>query len=284
MATFVHLTAADRVARIRRNGIRALAQGRGTGLGRGRGVFLFPVLPSYTLTHQWLRELSRFPGKSGELVAVHVKLPDSEPVTVGRYTDQAPKETSAVEAVGQLAGPADPRGWEVFLPRAVTRGEVRAVRGVRQVNGWRYWPGAHGTVPCTCFGCRVRGEYGSRRLRERRPHPLDGPPPAPRVLLGRIDTAEAAGDVTLLCETLRWYEMRRRGPVARLAPLAGHPDPAVRRALVEAVAYWSTPGVDAVLDVLVDDPDRGVRVVVADVRETREAMRQAADSPSDSDC
>ncbi|MEU8539604.1 HEAT repeat domain-containing protein [Streptomyces sp. NPDC048717] len=269
MATFVHLTPADRVTRVRRNGIRAVGKGRGRGLGRARGVYLFPVLSSYTLTHQWLRELSRFHG-SGELVAVHVKLPDGEPVTVGRYDARDPEETTAAGAVGRVAGLEDPRGWEVFLPRAVTRGEVRAVRAVRQVTGWRYWPGAHGTTPCTCQGCRIRGEYGSRRLRERRPHPFDGPPPAPRVLLGRIEAAEQAGDSAALCATLQWYGMRRRGPLARLARLAGHPDPTVRTALVEAVAYWSTPGVDALLAVLAGDPDGGVREAVGDAREERE--------------
>ncbi|MEU8524399.1 MULTISPECIES: HEAT repeat domain-containing protein [Streptomyces] len=257
MATFVHLTPAAHAARIRRSGIRA--QGR----EERRGVFLFPVLPSYTLTHQWLRELARRPGPR-RLVAVHVRLDDAEPVRVGRYNDREPLLTTAADAVRRIAAMEDPRGWEVILPRTVTAREVRTVREVRQVTGWRYFPNAHGVTPCTCYGCRVRGEYGSQRLRRRRPHPFDGPPPPPRVLLARLDAAEARGDTAALREALGWYGLRRRGPLPRLTGLARHPDPAVRVALVEAVAYWKTPGVPELLRELANDPDPGVREAVAD--------------------
>ncbi|MFH9722925.1 HEAT repeat domain-containing protein [Streptomyces sp. NPDC017254] len=257
MATFVHLTPAAHAAGVRRSGLRA------SGHGERRGVFLFPVLPSYTLTHQWLRELARRPGPR-PLVAVHVRLPDDEAVTVGRYSDREPARVTAAQAVRRVAEAANCRGWEVFLARSVTRTEVRHIRPVRQVNGWRYRPDAHGTPPCLCFGCRERGGYGSRRLGERRPHPLDGPAPAPRVLLARVEAAEAGGDSAALREALYWFGMRRRGPLSRLAGLAGHADPAVRIALVEAVAYWSTPGVAALLRELEDDADPGVREAVAD--------------------
>ncbi|MET9950283.1 HEAT repeat domain-containing protein [Streptomyces sp. NPDC006339] len=277
MATFVHLTPAAHAARIRRGGVRA-------GGGRaGRGVYLFPVLPSYTLTHQWLRELARRPGPRG-LVAVHVRLPDDEPVTVGRYSEREPARTTAAEAVRRIGALEDPRGWEVFLPRAVARAEVRQVRAVRQVSGWRYFPGAHGVVPCTCAGCRVRGEYGSRRLRERRPHPLDGPPPAPRVLLDRLERAAARDDTAALRETLSWYALRRRGPLPRLAALAGHPDPAVRAALAAAVARWSTPGVDGLLRELAAASEPDVRRSVAEhlaYRPTPEATALLTDLAAD---
>ncbi|MFG2330640.1 HEAT repeat domain-containing protein [Streptomyces sp. NPDC048604] len=274
MVTFVHLTPAANSARVRRGGLRA--QGR----GEWRGVFLFPVLPSYTLTHQWLRELSRRPGPR-QLVAVHVRLADAETVRVGRYNDREPVMTTAAEAVRRITALEDPRGWEVFLPRPVAAREVRAIRPVRQVNGWRYFPDAHGRTPCTCYGCRVRGEYGSQRLRRRRPHPFDGPPPPPRVLLARLDAAEARGDAAALSEALRWYGMRRRGPLPRLAALAGHPDPTVRTALVEAVAYWRTPGVQDLLRELADDPHPDVREAVADALETLADL--AADEDDNAD-
>ncbi|MFD6345237.1 hypothetical protein ACFWF9_10980 [Streptomyces roseolus] len=57
MATFVHLTPAARAPAIRRSGIKARGE-------RG-GVHLFPVLPSYALTHQWVREPARRPGPGG---------------------------------------------------------------------------------------------------------------------------------------------------------------------------------------------------------------------------
>ncbi|MER7769153.1 HEAT repeat domain-containing protein, partial [Kitasatospora sp. NPDC096140] len=84
MAMFVHLTAAANAPRIRRAGIRADSRGQ----GGARGLYCFPVLPSYTLTHQWLRELARF-GPKGSLVAVHVRLDDAQEVLAGHYRDRA---------------------------------------------------------------------------------------------------------------------------------------------------------------------------------------------------
>lgn len=264
MAMFVHLTSAAGAPRIRRAGLRADSRGQ----DGARGVYCFPVLPSYTLTHQWLRELA-LTGSRGGLVAVHLRLPDDEPVLAGHYGDRArgaQRELTAAQAVRRVRALPDPRGWEVFLPRAVTAREVHRIRGVPQVAGWRYRPDAHGTAPCTCFGCRVRGEYGNRRLRERRPHPLDGPPPPVPVLLARIAGAGEPGRAEELRECLYWLGWRRRGPVDALAPLAAHPDAGVRRALVQAVGGWSTPGVAGLLDRLADDPSADVREAVADAR------------------
>ncbi|MFJ4844801.1 MULTISPECIES: HEAT repeat domain-containing protein [unclassified Streptomyces] len=260
---FVHLTSAAYAPRIRRSGIRA-----GRGPGGARGVYCFPVLTSYTLTHQWLRELARS-GTRGGLVAVHIRLADDEPVRAGHYADRArgvEAAVSAAEAVRGIAALPDPRGWEVFVPRAIRPHEVHRTRTAPQVTGWRYWPDAHGTRPCTCAGCRVRGEYGSRRLRERMPHPLDGPPPPVPVLLARIAAAGDPGDPVVLREALHWFGMRRRGPLGHLGPLAVHPDPGVREDLVWAVAGWATPGVAALLDALADDPHPDVREAVEAVR------------------
>ncbi|WP_306366809.1 hypothetical protein [Nocardiopsis sp. CC223A] len=170
MARFVHLAAARSAVR---SGLRAAP-----GHGGERGVYCFPVLPSYTLTHQWLRELTRWKD-TRVTVAVHLLLPDDEPVLAGHYGGPG-RRTTAAGAVGIVSALEHPRGWEVFVPRAVTSREVRSVRAVRPGVGWRYLPDAHGRPPCTCAGCRVRGAYGSRRLLERRPHPMDGPwPPTP---------------------------------------------------------------------------------------------------------
>lgn len=265
MAMFVHLTSAANAPRIRRSGIRAARYGQ----EGARGVYCFPVLASYTLTHQWLRELARF-GSRGGLVAVQVRLDDAQQVLVGRYTDRtrdARATVSAAEAVRRIAALEDPRGWEVLVPRTVRPREVHRVRAAPQVAGWRYLPDAHGVRPCTCTGCRVRGGYGARRLRERLPHPLDGPPPPTRVLLARIAAAGDPGDPAVLLETLHWFGMRRRGPLAPLQRLAVHPDPRVREELVRAVAHWSTPGVAELVNGLAGDPHPDVREAVEAVVE-----------------
>ncbi|MFJ8431335.1 HEAT repeat domain-containing protein [Kitasatospora sp. NPDC094019] len=263
MAMFVHLTAAADAPRIRRAGIRAASHGQ----GGARGVYVFPVLPSYTLTHQWMRELGRFDRRGGR-VAVHVRLDDAQPVLVGHYGDRRQGTQAAVpaaEAVRRIAALDDPRGWEVFVPRAIGAGEMHRVRAAPQVVGWRYRPDAHGTRPCTCYGCRVRGGYGARRLRERLTHPLDGPPPPTGVLLARLAAAGDPGDPAELQAVLDWFMMlrRRRGPIAELAHLAAHPDPEVRESLVWAVGEWRTPGTAELLVALADDPDPEVREAVA---------------------
>ncbi|MGW5878242.1 HEAT repeat domain-containing protein [Nocardiopsis terrae] len=268
MAMFVHLTPRANITRVRRSGLRTT-----TGFGDARGVFCFPVLPSYTVTHQWLRELSRHHGPRG-LVGVYVRLPDGETVTVGHHDDRrGPRKVTAAEAVRVIAALEDPRGWEVVVPRPVARSEVHRIREVRQVTGWRCFSDSHGAAPCTCADCAVRGGYDVRRLRQRRPHPLDGPVPPPRVLVGRISEARTRGDAAALREALGWFSRRRRGPVEELAPLADHPHPLVRASLAEAVAAWSTPGVDALLTRLAADPDLQVREEAVTALATRTDRR-----------
>ncbi|MFU8872860.1 hypothetical protein [Micromonospora sp. SL4-19] len=51
----------------------------------------------------------------------------------------------------------DPRGHEVFVPRAILSAEVWRIRDVPQGVGWRYRPAAHGQRPCPCPVCLPRG-------------------------------------------------------------------------------------------------------------------------------
>lgn len=69
-------------------------------------------------------------------------------------------------------------------------------------------------------------------------------------------------DPEQLIQTLHWFGIRRRGPVDRLAHLADHPDPKVRRALVRAVENWSSRGTTELLHRLSRDPDATVREAV----------------------
>src|SRR3954467_946021 len=118
MADLVHITSVRVARRIERTGIAA----RSHGAAGSRGVYCMPVPASFTLTHQWVRELRRW--HSGVLVAVFLRLPDDEPVTVGRY-GQPPRDVTAAQAVAAARELTDPRGHEVFVPRAVTAAEVR---------------------------------------------------------------------------------------------------------------------------------------------------------------
>ncbi|MCP2324290.1 hypothetical protein HDA40_002797 [Hamadaea flava] len=228
MAEFVHITAERSARRIERSGIAARSRGR-IGI---RGVYCMPVLPSFTLTYQWVRELRRW--HPGVLVAVHLRLPDDEPVAVGRYSE-LPREVSAAAAIAAVRGLDDPRGYEVFVPRAITVSEIRRVRGVPQGIGWRYQPSARGRRPCTCPACLQPGTYKVDRLRRRFPYD-DDPPARPKSeLMARLHAAESADEII---EVLYELGRKRRGGAEELAYLADHPDPDVRDTLESVLRVY----------------------------------------------
>ena len=162
MAMFVHLTRESALARIRRSGI---ARSRRAVRDFPRGVFAVPVTRDFNVSHQWLRELRR-QNANGTVVAVYFRVPDDEQVWVGHY-NQAHRQMTAAEAAREFMSAESREGWEVIIPRRIEAGEVRRVKALPQVLGWRYFPGAKGRPPfCTCEYC-TRGEYGARRLRAR---------------------------------------------------------------------------------------------------------------------
>jgi len=167
MARLVHITADTDAARIRRHGIRArrlawLIE------GEDRFVWAFPVLPSYTLTHQWSRELKRW-GRN-TLAAVTFVIDDDETVYV-RHFSNPPLRMTVADAVGLTRAQDDPRGFEIMVPRRIDAREIAGVRLLPQAVGWRYWPGAKNAerFPCECPACSPRGEVKARRYRERIP-------------------------------------------------------------------------------------------------------------------
>ena len=222
----MHLTPAGNARRVVRTGLAA----RSPGWFGDRGVYCMPVLPSFTLTYQWVRELRRW--KQSTLVGVQVRIPDDEPVTVGRY-GQEPTRVSAAEAAAPIRALADPRGYEVFVPRPVAAAEVRRVRRVPQGIGWRYKPNAHGLRPCTCPACVQPGTPGAAQLRRRFPYE-DAPRTKPAIMAD-LRAATTSDDIEYALYELG---MRRRGGAEELAFLADHPDPEVREALVQTLARY----------------------------------------------
>ncbi|MEU3308741.1 hypothetical protein [Nocardiopsis sp. NPDC006832] len=137
MAFFVHLTPRANIALVQRSGVRT-----SPGQGNVRGVFCFPMLPSYAVTHQWLHALEPHHEPQG-MVAVDVRIPDDEPVTVGHFDDRDARRVTALEAVRVVRSLKDPGGWEVVVPRPVLRREVERIREVGRA-------GARPLVPEPC--------------------------------------------------------------------------------------------------------------------------------------
>ena len=152
MPLFVYLAPANAVPRIHRAGVK-----------RGRwGVFCMPMLADYYSTHQWARELKRRGHR--RMLAISFWLDDTEPVEVGRYSTPH-QMMSASEAVKTLMELEDRLGYEVIVPHAISPRDIRAIRPVPHVVGWRYYPAAHGKPTfCLCNWC-TRGQIKRQRNR-----------------------------------------------------------------------------------------------------------------------
>ncbi len=121
-----------------------------------------PILPSFYVSHQWLRELRRF--HDAPLIAVDFVIPDDEEVLAGHY-DRPLQTLSAAAAAAVIMAAEDARGYQVLIPRAIRPREIRRTRAIRSVVGWRYWPGSHGHAPCACPLCLQPGTFGAGKIR-----------------------------------------------------------------------------------------------------------------------
>jgi hypothetical protein len=165
MPRFVHITALSEANKIRRNGIAATRL-KDWIKGYDRFVWAFPVLGSYTLTHQWSRELKRW-GRSA-LAAVTFEIGDGEPVFCGHYNSPRTPMTAA-EATGVILGVGDPRGYEIVIPRRIAAREITGIAELPRAIGWRYAPSVKNKPLwlCDCPVCLPRGEVKAARYRDR---------------------------------------------------------------------------------------------------------------------
>jgi len=212
------------VGRVRATGLAARSTGRGDG---GRGVYLMPVLSSYTLTHQWVRELRRW--HPGPFVAADVRLLGDQPVWAGHYA-QVPVAVSAAEAVAMARDGRDVRGFEVFLPRRIAAGEVRRIRKINKPVGWRYLPDAHGHRPCACPTCLTPGGYGTATIRHKFAH--HPPRPTTAELVVRLRVAPSPDEII---DALWDLAARKPGVAEEVEPFLNHPHHDVRLTAIEAL-------------------------------------------------
>jgi hypothetical protein len=100
----VHIANDDETESVRRSGIR---------IGKYRdGVYAMPVLSNFIVSNQWLRELKRRVSGSRTLSAIHFRIPDTETVHMGHYS-QEHVEVTAAEAAGAIMHAEDPLGMEI---------------------------------------------------------------------------------------------------------------------------------------------------------------------------
>jgi hypothetical protein len=159
MAMFVHLTSDKNAPRIERRGIRV----RRSADAVRRVVFAMPVTRNYYISNQWLRELKR--GGQRTIVAVNFRIPDDQLVLVGHYGAQH-RLVTAAQASGFVSKSDNAEGFEVLIPRRIEASEIHSIRPVKQVTGWRYFPGSHGRAPCGCSYCQ-RSQIKARKIRDK---------------------------------------------------------------------------------------------------------------------
>jgi hypothetical protein len=162
MARLIHITAADNVKAILRNGIAA--RRLRLDAQHDRAVWVFPVLPSHTLTHSWARELKR--GGATTIAAVTIQVPDQE-LCFLRYFNHPPQQGTVADAIGAIASLDDPRGYEIIIPRRIKPSEIVRARVLQRAFGWRFFPNAKGRLPPTCDCPMCRDTIKGRRTRER---------------------------------------------------------------------------------------------------------------------
>ena len=156
MVSFLHIADKNDEAGIVRNGIRVSRPRTGV-----QGVYAVPVIPDFTITHQWARELKRSGVRT--LVCVQFRIPNQEPVWVGKYNAEKVKMTAA-EAVSAFQCHVAPFGLEALIPRKIRAAEIQRTYPAPRITGWRYYPEAKGKPPfCRCRYCN-RGEIRAQRL------------------------------------------------------------------------------------------------------------------------
>ena len=159
----LHLAPASKERAIRRAGLSGrrarVADESGTVLVLSRAIFAMPVVPSFWTSHQWLRELRRWHDE--RMVAVHFRLPDDEPVHVGRF-GEAHRLLPVAAAARWVMD--HPDGAQVVVARSIARRDVVAVRATPQLVGWTGKPDGGGMGSCVCIVCLP---VGSRDLTRR---------------------------------------------------------------------------------------------------------------------
>jgi len=163
MANFVHIADARNARAIRKNGLSLSRAHRVVETEfRKAGIFALPVIENFLISNKWDRELKRRGFR--ETVGVYCSIPDSEMVWAGRYNESKRRMTAA-QAAGLLRQ-TRMLGFETIIPRSIAASEIRIIRAIPQISGWRYFPEAKGRPPfCGCSFCQ-RGNIKSRGLQE----------------------------------------------------------------------------------------------------------------------
>jgi hypothetical protein len=161
MARYVHLTDEKNVNAILKNGVKTSKIHYEKPIN---AVFCMPIIDDFYATHQWLREMKRR-RSGGEIIAVYFKIPDSETVYCGKYTEK-PQSVEAREAREIFMNLEDKMGFQVVIKRKILKNEISKIKRLPQITGWRYFPKSHDKKPCFCPACLSKGSFNSSAMKK----------------------------------------------------------------------------------------------------------------------
>ncbi|EMY79792.1 hypothetical protein LEP1GSC060_1422 [Leptospira weilii serovar Ranarum str. ICFT] len=200
MSIFLHLTSLKNKNPILRSGIKT------SPIHYEKipmGIFCMPVIPDFSITHQWLREIKRF--SNGPIIGIYFRIPDSEPLWSGRY-DSELTTSSAIESIQTLRTIEDPFGFQVILPRKVTKKEIVKIKGLPQTIGWRYFPEARTKPRCLCPACLPKGWPFQNRLRENKYYSLISQFNQTRTIEEKLSILASIDDILSFSPKINDYE------------------------------------------------------------------------------
>lgn len=95
------------------------------------------------------------------LIARHEHQQDSFPAAA--HTLSETQHALLSQGIWQDPALATPDGFEVIIPRSISRREIVRVKLLPQIIGWRYAPHQNGKPFCACPACLTPGSYRSRQ-------------------------------------------------------------------------------------------------------------------------
>lgn len=239
MPTLVHLADEREAASIRRNGIK---------IGKNRqGIYCMPVLQSFYLSHQWLRELKR--GGAKTFVGVYFKVNSKTKVFAGRYNNEH-KQIELGQAIREIQTIEDPLGYEIIIDRKIEAKEIEKIKSLPQNIGWRYKPGANKQRPCSCEYC-IKSTMKAKRIREKY-EPVKSKLPYSE-LLKRVKAEEDIDEIEdLLCQV---RSKKRRGDPNELLFLLEKNSVSIDQELALTLKMFRHKNSRAFLQRLLEKPD-----------------------------
>ncbi len=77
-----------------------------------------------------------------------------------------------IESTQLLLSTENKLGFQIVLPRKVTKKEILKIKNLPQTIGWRYFPEAHSKPRCLCPACLPKGLAFNNKLKENKYYSL----------------------------------------------------------------------------------------------------------------